>query len=243
MAALTALPYDLVTSFDALLGTGRGSQAQTERDLAPFLIGLAAGELEPSLLRLRESYFEDHERLQEGEPMGRLLDAFAAESARQAVERWRPHLPFLLRDLGVQPNADRLRRSLENMHDWVVSQMTMDYSMFLEDGDLDWNASFANARIGEGLSFVLAPLFRAAPKKRVSAVVGEVAYKLVDQRCRNRWGCPAAVRSGAYDVTTWGKVFDMLVEEGCDLQPGQVDTNQLRSAFAATFTNLLDGEY
>jgi hypothetical protein len=115
--------------------------------------------------------------------------------------------------------------------------------MFLCEYDPEWNASYANARIGEGISFVLAPLFRAAPRKCMAGVIGEATYRRIDSRCRVRYGVSAAALARKHDVITWGKVFDMLGEEGLDLQPGEVQPAQLRKALASTFENLINDKY
>jgi hypothetical protein len=202
--------------------------------------------MQGTVLRLSDTYLRSPSLFGGGDRRDSLFQlflAFADASAEQAVACWRPHTPALLQTFAITPTSELVECSLTHLRSWVRDGIEFEPSFFLAERDLAWNAAWANARIAEGIGFALAPIFRAAPKARVSAVIGAHAYAEVDRRCRARWGMSAAARGRTFDVTTWWAVFSMLSDFGCDLQPPTVYVDELRLAFTKTFEYLLNGKF
>jgi hypothetical protein len=201
---------------------------------------LDAGEFAGVVARLQVAYQAD--------PLmpeyGPLLYAFAEANAREAASRWRPQLPALLDALGVTATPEIIRRVLGNLFDVVRAEVILEPGYLFKDGGLAWNTHYTNSRIGVSLARELVPLFRAAPKRRGVAVIGDAEYWALDRHCYITYRCSATTRARHFDVKAWSAVFDMLdARHTWALQPERFDAAEIKRAFAATFKDMLNGEF
>jgi len=242
---MSATAVSVLDRFDDVFGSRRGSEGHRQRALVPLFTDIAAGRLHRPLDYLTERYHEGALESDQEPSLSALVDAYASEMASQAVARWRPSVAAYLKQFGISPTPQMVADAQKRLHEWVYG-LRYAPDIHFNDGDQGWNDAWADARMQEGSAEVLAPIFRAAPKIRMTRAIGFATYSGIDMRCYKEHGESAEARARRYDTTRWGKVFDMLSDYGpVSIDPGQPARakEEVIWPLAKTFTALLEGEF